>query len=191
MGTNGESCPSYLWAKPLTDEPRIKIIKSSEDLGVLPTTLGSYDPINWTPVDVHAQVVIDLLNAQWAAAATQPSDGHREIEVYHANNPQTSSWSKAMFPTVHRRFPHLRPILWAEWVDALSASQEGSAKKQGGDNMALRLLDFYEKVKWEQEIGYVRPSIDTTKAQQMSLTMREMQAVGPVWTDLWLRQWGW
>ncbi|KAL8707511.1 MAG: hypothetical protein Q9225_007741 [Loekoesia sp. 1 TL-2023] len=86
--------PGGIWSK----QEWLPIIASSNYLGLLPSTLGSMELIDWIPVDLLGNIV-ELAGA--AELHHEPKNGFHKIDVepnetvpvYHAVNPEYSMWA--------------------------------------------------------------------------------------------------
>ncbi|KAL7923114.1 male sterility domain-containing protein [Trichoderma austrokoningii] len=169
------------------------VITSSKRIGFLPSDLGAMDSICWIPVDILADVVLEL-----AGIIQKPQDlptgksannkkpeykGH--ATVYHAVNPHSIRWAE-LVPTVADalHIPSGRIVPWAEWVDALRSSAQGNEDPEA--NTGLKLLDYFESL---GGVGDAMPTLATELTRRQSETLAALDPVGPEWMKLWLKQW--
>ena len=81
----------------------------TDNLGMLPFSLGPLDVVDWIPVDAAAQIIVELLpnqrlfpnNQPIGSVNGSPTNAEDEVEplVYHVINPCTRTWSD-LLPTV-------------------------------------------------------------------------------------------
>lgn len=94
------------------------LVISSAEVGALPDSLGpSFDEVNWVPIDLAAEVIIDLISKE------KEQDGPLEdieASVYHLLNPRSIHWA-SIHPTIcrsistHTQKP-LSIVSPAEWI---------------------------------------------------------------------------
>ncbi|KAL8838457.1 MAG: hypothetical protein Q9170_002132 [Blastenia crenularia] len=183
--------PEGMWSK---QEWVPTIIASSKYLGLLPSTLASMDLVDWIPVDLLGNIIVELAGA--AELHHAPKNGFHEIDiepsgtipVYHAVNPDYSTWAD-LVPIVHRSLGEscVSVVSWSEWVDALAKSQHSTADIT--QNPGLKLLDFFATMKRDGGAGLVVPRLDTERSEMKSGTLAGLKPVGAEWMERWLRQW--
>ncbi|MCJ1438984.1 hypothetical protein MMC27_008374 [Xylographa pallens] len=190
------------------------IIASSKYLGQLPESLGSMDTIDWIPVDILAQIIMDLVKAP-PTGATAPSNEATPIQkangtarppsrapsgpsstlppVYHAVNPSTTTWA-SLLPTIqqHLSAPS-HPIAVAPFASWLAALRHSSATTSDADaasrNPALKLLDFLETIRIPGNEQRSRIRLMTTGTRGKSPAMQGLGPVVPEWMDRWMKRW--
>ncbi|CAK1358177.1 unnamed protein product [Cercospora beticola] len=156
------------------------IIITSKALGLIPESLGVQDTVDWVPMDLAAQAVVEMALAR----AHDPAG----LDITHLSNPRTASW-KALIPAVREALERetgrkMAVVPFREWLEALRASPVTPAeieKKPG-----LKLLEFYEGM---ASSGTQQPSMATTHTQELSSTVRDMAAIDGALMTKWLREW--
>ena len=171
-----------------------QIITSSKYLGLLPSTLGSMDLVDWIPVDLLGNIIVELAGA--AELRHEPKNGFHDIDVepietvpvYHAVNPEFSMWAD-LVPTVHNSLgdSSIKIVTWSKWVNALSMSQHSAADLT--QNPGLKLLDFFEALKRDADAGLMLPRLDTERSEVKSGALAGLKPVGAGWMKIWLKQW--
>ncbi|KAI9750497.1 MAG: Transmembrane osmosensor [Chaenotheca gracillima] len=189
-----------MWAK---QEWIPTIIASSKYLGVLPSTLGSMDRVDWIPVDILANIIVELAGAtkeqssingvdKYLSNGTNEFDDEpsaAEVPVYHAVNPEESEWAD-LVSTVHDYLgKSVKVVTWGEWVDALSKSQHNQSAANLKQNPGLKLLKFFETLQKEAELGQSSPVLKTERAQTKSGNLAALKPVDEQWMEMWLKQW--
>ena len=187
------------------------LIVSSKDLAVIPNSLGpkkatASQSVNWIPVDIFAEVVVELVSSQMnqdADIGWQPlSHGAR---VLHITNPRPTQWISLVpsiisaieeyeleleFDEDRGRVPHPRIVSIDQWVRELLASSresqyvsdlEGYLEK----NPAMRLFEFYRAM----ADGHVPPALDMRASQAASQVLRDMDGIQPAWMKAWTKSW--
>lgn len=151
------------------------IVKSSAEISVLPQDLGNMNVIDWIPVDVLSQIMVELaLNKQ-----DQDLDAAR---VFHLVNPHVTTWS-SLLPQVKKRLnarsdKGVKVVPWKEWVELI---------RQAGESVAgHKLLRFFEALSEEGK----QNKFDTSKTQRSSAHIRRLRAVDGERMELWMQQWG-
>lgn len=160
----------------------------------MPSTLGYSDLINWIPVDILGNIIVEL--AAVAERHQGPKNGFHEIDVepdktvpvFHAVNPEFSMWAD-LLPTVHNSLAgsSMRVVPWGEWVDALSESQHATTSVE--QNPGLKLLDFFESLKCDADAALTLSRPDTDRAEMKSGILAGLKPVGAAWMEIWLKQW--
>ncbi|KAL8788420.1 MAG: hypothetical protein Q9195_007299 [Heterodermia aff. obscurata] len=171
-----------------------QIIASSKHLGLLPSTLGSMELVDWIPVDLLGDIIVELAGV--VEIHQEPEKGFHEIEVepsdtipvYHAVNPEFTMWAN-LLPIVHRSLGEygIKIVTWNEWVDALAQSQGSAADTT--HNPAMKLLEFFETLKLDDGKASMMPRLDTERSEMKSGTLAGLKPVGSVWMEAWLKQW--
>jgi thioester reductase-like protein len=169
--TEGGVWPKQEWVPSL--------ISSSKYLGKLPSDLGQMEVVDWIPVDILAQSIVEL-------ATLKPENPASGAQVFHAVNPNRTSWSD-LLPVVYKHLSQARPIdivSLQDWIDSLRES--ASKIEDITFNPAVKLLGFYEDLQKKKE---EMVQLETTVTVGMSPTMARLQPVVSGWMENWLRQW--
>ena len=146
------------------------MLKSSQALKSLPNLRGE---LSWTPVDIIAAVLGELLFSEKAAGP-----------VYHIDNPVRQRWENAT-PIILEELgiPLQGLVSFQEWLNKVRR-YPGPAEP---DNPAVKLVDFLEADFERMSCGGLL--LDTTKTCEISQTMRQQ---GPVSNELirkYIRAW--
>ncbi|RYP15960.1 hypothetical protein DL765_005400 [Monosporascus sp. GIB2] len=155
------------------------LIASSKYIGKLPASLGRMETIDWIPVDVLAQCIVEL--------ATSPTDGEGAgATVFHAVNPKHTAWAD-LLPAVARCLDPAKGIETVpleEWVDALreSSSETGDVDQ----NPAIKILDFYSNLVHKSATPVL---LDTKRAGGLSKTLERLEPIQEAWIENLMRQW--
>ncbi|KAK5633742.1 hypothetical protein RRF57_009457 [Xylaria bambusicola] len=157
------------------------IIASSLYLGALPSDLGGFERVDWTPVESIAGLVLDVSGVSQDIAADDIAG------YYHGVNPTSTTWTK-LAPSVQDFYGTARIkqlVSFREWVDRLDESQSGDIQALD-KNPGVKLLDSYRGMAAE---GVQIVEFDMTRTTRRSPSMRNAR---PVTTELmrhWCRQW--
>lgn len=158
---------------------------SCRTLGLLPNSLEVLDVIDWIPVNVLADVVVELVNRGARV------DGQGSL-VYNLVNPSTATWSE-LCPVVQRGLSQatgskIDIVTYSEWLRALEkAASETKTDQDMRDNPAIKLLDFFQGL--ENRSSHEHAAIiSTKKATENSPALQKCGPVTPEWMSLWLEQ---
>jgi len=180
-------------------------------MGLLPSDLGSMDVVNWVPVDILSEIILELAgvveqslpahlqdqSSCVANGAHTRKESQSEVPIYHAVNPHSVSWA-SLVPTVADLIG-IQPgniVPWGQWVDALRVSDQGAANPE--TNPGLKLLDFFESMRGAGGHGKQRsgggltmmPVLATEVSAAKSRTLASLHPVGSEWMALWVKQLG-
>ena len=155
------------------------LIASSRYMGKVPASLGGNETIDWIPVDIIAQVLVELLMLK------EESDGAPGARVYNVVNPRVSTWH-SLIPAVlaYRNSDDEKPlevVSLRAWVDCLQSSPRSRL------NPAANIMEFYRDL--ADGAGGSAPRFDTTETAKRSAVLAGTQAVNKEWMDRWMRQW--
>lgn len=173
------------------------LIRSSVYLGAVPEDLGPMSRVDWVPVDVAAQVVMDLLTKRaedmdgWAGESKRRGR-NQEAEFFHIANPRAILWSEIL-PAVRRYLPsNIRTVRIEDWVDLLRKSAEAeSAGIDEGVNPAAKLMDTFDHIQ-DRAIRFPKARaaiLDTKNTIKASVSLADLHAIDEEWMELWMRQW--
>ncbi|RAK90448.1 NRPS-like enzyme [Aspergillus costaricaensis CBS 115574] len=189
------------------------LVQSSRHLQALPDTLGLMDRIDWVPVDLLAEVLVELaLGAADNHGCPSATGSPRAVQVYHPVNLHSLSWD-LIRPVVADALlaqgkdnagKTIETIPLRKWVqrvrrDIEAASVSFSADTKNGkglggkelqalleQNPAAKLLDFFEALETEHTQPIVFESVHTAK---MSKKLCEVEGVRAEWLRKWVREW--
>ena len=157
------------------------LLLTSKALGMIPDHVPN---MNWIPVNTTADVIVDVLHSCLASAGSE----HRSARVYNLVNPQIISWS-SLLPTIQARLGSgVEVVPAAEWVEALSKTEQGN-KGMLADYPAIKLLEFFQTYLAGPGAAEVQ-SWETKNGVAASKTMADLGPVSGEWMDLWMRQLG-
>lgn len=172
----GSTTEAGLWPK---KEWFPSIVQSSKYLGKLPATLGGMDMVDWVPVDLLAQGIVEL--------ATGPDSQSGRAVAHHAINRKVSSW-KALASIVQKHISTkekpIELVSYDEWVKMVRDSVSTTDMTL---NPAAKLADFYASLAHELEEP---ATLDMDKTCAASKTLSNLEAVKEEWLLNWLKQWG-
>jgi thioester reductase-like protein len=158
------------------------LMLSAKALGKLPDTLGAMDRIDWLPVDLLGDMLVETVARKQNLSGPSPP----AAEFLHFVNPQHIRWSDIVSKIASNTTPSPQVVPYEDWLQALT-----SASEQRLDEVstlpAMKLLDFFQDTgRGEAK----RPTFSTTNTEKVCSSL---QACGPVstrWMLLWMKQWG-
>ncbi len=161
---------------------------TSKGLGLLPSTLGSMDDVDWIPVDAMAKIIMELLRFSSQPVtnglASTNDNNQTTTTTYHGINPMIVRWSTLIHPVLEYFGPSLKLVSWEEWLAALQKGQNEATSVAAHELTGLKLARFFEGIGEAR-----RPRFATAISEQKSRTLRELGPVEPGWMKLWLKQW--
>ena len=199
----GPTSSDGMWSK---QEWLPTLIASSKHLKQIPSSLGPMNTIDWIPVDLLGQIVVELLSrSQPGQVATTggcdheyeaPSEatgwskglmGHTckrpaGTRVFHVTNPETTSWKVLLPAVLHSLGSDVKVVPLDEWIYALKSS---ASSEQAPFNPGLKLLDFFEELEYSSNM----PTLQTSLTLQHSETLANMKAVSGQLMRTWMKQW--
>ncbi|KAE8133310.1 NRPS-like enzyme [Aspergillus pseudotamarii] len=171
------------------------LVLSSLHVGALPDTLGpALGRIDWVPIDLLAEVLVDL-------ALGQNKTANESVNVFHPVNLQPLTWeairpfvADALFKTSGKP---AEIIPFRDWVqrirqDIETAGAGGKALSEEelqalvAKNPAVKLLEFFEGIMSNPTRDNV---LDTQLTAQRSGKLQAVEAVKPEWIQKWVREW--
>ena len=157
------------------------LVASSLYIKALPSSLGSMDRVDWTPVERIANLVLEV------GGITHQVDPKSISGYYHGTNPSTTTWPELSRALLEFYGPERLPemVSFSEWVDRLEKTQgEGTANLDR--NPGVKLLDTYRGMTQAQ----LAPGVmDMTRTVTQSPTMRVSKAITPELLKQWCKHW--
>ncbi|CAG8396619.1 unnamed protein product [Penicillium salamii] len=153
------------------------LVATSKTIKQIPSSLGS-GTVQWVPVDITAKVITDIVRSR---RATQDDE---RCAAFHIVNPETADW-QSLLPAVIEYFD-AEPVPLTQWTQTLE-SFVSPTEMDLQDKPALKILDFFRTIAMGDESG---PWTETTKAQEASNALRQLEAVDASLVKNWMEQWG-
>jgi hypothetical protein len=85
------------------------------------------DTLSWLPIDVVAQVIVELCQSR------EPQG------VYHVVNPRSLNWTRDLLPMLQGAGLEFEQVSQQDWLERLAASNPDPAV-----NPTIKLLDFFK-----------------------------------------------
>ncbi|KAJ3549260.1 hypothetical protein NM208_g592 [Fusarium decemcellulare] len=159
------------------------LVSSCKMLGLVPKSLGALSRIDWIPINVLAETVVELVDYADAKGS----------QVYNLVNPSVRNW-RDIYPVIQRLLhkmegEEVEVVDYADWVQALRKSAAHTRTNENVEgNPAVKLLEFFasmQRLNNEED----EPIISTEKAERHSPTLRACGPVSEEWMELWMKQW--
>lgn len=187
------------------------LVISSLHVGAVPDSLGSsLNTIDWVPVDLLAEVIIELALGETNGSNQNVSNGDRAVtatprgraRVFHPLNPQPTTWgavrpivTDALYASTGKQ---LETIPFDSWlkkvrhnieqkVDGRNALKDDEIEAFLRVNPAVKLLDFYEEVMRTQ--GRPANKLEIRETERSSAKLRALEGVKAEWIWKWVREW--
>lgn len=162
------------------------LLASSVELGYIPDSLGPADLIDWTPVDVAAEALAELVCG--SSGARRWDDDNRQSEYYHIVNPTHNSY-KDFVPFLAKRLGSKSPlevVPLQKWVDCLTEQSQKDGRSQTS-NSGVGLLGFFQGL--SASAGNIPLVLDTTLSEERLPCLKRIGAIKEEWMAKWLDQW--
>lgn len=169
------------------------LIKSSISLKALPKDLGPADDVDWVPVDVAAVVLTELCEHLIHSCR---HNQRTTAEFFHLVNPRTTDWPILVRSLAPLLGEDIQLVSFIEWVALLKESASTGSGFWGVDegiNPAAKLVDFFATLQ-DKAVRLPKAKstlLETKETVKVSKTLASLEAVGPDWIRMWVRQWGW
>jgi hypothetical protein len=143
--------------------------------------LGIYNNLDWIPVDILSNVIIDLVNAGDVKGATTST-------VYNIVNPCSVKWDivlTAVLAYFRRSAIQVRAVPMAAWFQALQKSAANKSNRKGTENPACNFLEFFQILIHGREM----PRLEMRRTLANS---RNLNSAGPIqqeWLTKWMENW--
>lgn len=174
----GPTMAAGMWPK---HEWLPSLIASSKYLRKLPGSLGKLERVDWIPVDLLGNTIVELaLASHNAVEAMQPAGA----VVYHTVNPRATAWAEQV-PVVLAALggtSNVEVVSLEAWLEALRDSESKTADI--AVNPALKLMDFFQDLS-----NGSAPNLDTKRTTRSSPSLAGLSSVQPAWMENWTRQW--
>ncbi|KIX05583.1 uncharacterized protein Z518_06455 [Rhinocladiella mackenziei CBS 650.93] len=167
------------------------LIISSNTVQALPATLGRMENIDWIPVNVLANIVIELLQFDNEEIERQKYSGGGDIlltsRVYHLINRAVVTWQQDILPVVQHSLAIDKVVPLSEWIELVGSSSDSDGDINAAANPAAKILPFYQSLLLRRdETLAARPKYLTEQTQKGSPILRKIGPVRAEWVNRWL-----
>lgn len=169
------------------------ILMSSKRMGIMPDDLASMNRIDWIPVDILADILVDIVSGALLNhpenSMVQPhkdSSSSSPLTFMHFVNPNTTNWQD-LSPSVARLLgSEMKLVSLKEWIETLSRDTEFDDSNTKDELPAAKLVDFLQGL----ASGSVsRAEFAVDEASQASEKLHSLQSVSSKWLEQWWQQW--
>ncbi|RFU75191.1 nrps-like enzyme [Trichoderma arundinaceum] len=161
------------------------LIASSVQLGILPSSLGPMDIIEWTPVEDIAGLVLDVAGITKKVALSDISG------YFHGVNPSATSWAKItkiLRDYYGEKVKGVVPL--DQWIQLLEASAINATAEDAAKSPGIKLIDTYKGMDEQRKAGISHAYFDMKRTIAHSRTMRNLGPIDEILMKNWCEQWG-
>ena len=193
----GAANHSGIWNK---DEWFPSMIMSSVHVGAIPDSLGPlFDRIDWVPIDLLAEILVDLALKRNQSAADHIGPVTYHAEVYHPLNPHPITWTDLRAIILDELSSEMKSpvevIPLRKWVAKVRKEAElltdnddtADLETTFRRNPAAKLVGFYEDLVASENVS--TNQLETSKTLKVSERMRELEPIKDEWMRKWIREW--
>ena len=170
------------------------LLRCSKFMGCIPDSLAKADRIDWTPVDVLAEIIVDEVVHQSrpdvsTSNTTTTSNG---IIYRHLVNPKVCQYTD-LLPRLQRRLVRDSTMIYKvtslqQWTKELEDySLRASTSSTGQDPPGTELLQFFQDLSKTSEDDSI--VLETTKTVKAFPRMGSLSALDEDSLDKWLDAW--
>lgn len=178
------------------------LVTRSDHIDFIPKSLGSiFDKIDWVPIDILAEILVELVFSRNLHESNIPSDGQSgELRVWHPLNPHPTTWNaikSVITDELNSRSPSpVATVSLSEWIREIRSDAEKSIGPQESVktemfetyltlNPAVKLLDFYESLLFENSEGN---ELEIKKTEANSERLRALGEIKTEWVQKWIKE---
>jgi thioester reductase-like protein len=156
------------------------LVKTSKAMGVLPSSLGSMADIDWIPIDVLTDIMVEIIHSTGLTAEFRPG-----AKVFNLVSPHSVHFS-ALTRSIQEQYSIdvVQYDTWIQKLKSLEMSQQNLEKYP-----ALKLLDFFQGITPRKGVQRGDLGFETKESQRASNTMSTLEAPSSKDIKAWLRQW--
>ncbi|KAM5472506.1 putative secondary metabolism biosynthetic enzyme [Microsporum audouinii] len=161
------------------------LIATSKALGKIPRSLGTEDTIDWVPIDIATQAVLDI-----TVSLLTPDDSSTPPDFFNLVNPQVAEWKdmvhviRGFYQKQRDNAMDLEPVEFRDWVQALR-NIGATTREQIDQYPSVKLLEFFE----EMQEGKIKVRFETTRTMECSRAVAGLHAVDTASMERWLARW--
>ncbi|KAM5505989.1 putative NRPS-like protein biosynthetic cluster [Microsporum canis] len=156
--------PFIIDSKPPLIEWVPSLIATSKALGKIPRPLGTEDTIDWVPIDIAAQAILDI-----TVSLLTPDDSSTPPDCFNLVNPQVAEWKdmvhviRGFYQKQRDNAMDLEPVEFRDWVQALR-NIGATTREQIDQYPSVKLLEFFE----EMQEGKIKVRFETARTMECS-----------------------
>jgi thioester reductase-like protein/aryl carrier-like protein len=176
------------------------MVRTSAALGCLPGTLGAaFDAVDFVPVDILADVLVDLATAALTKEERADGEAHGDAVVFNVRNPHPVRWAD-LLPAVADVLASIRGtttmakqgvevVTPATWLTRLqeAATREGDSDLDATARRlpAIKLLGFFQDL-WTGAGETSAAPMAIERALAASPALAALGPVEPAWMHKWV-----
>ncbi|EFQ99792.1 hypothetical protein MGYG_02804 [Nannizzia gypsea CBS 118893] len=161
------------------------LIATSKALGKIPQSLGAENTIDWVPIDIAAQAILDI-----TLSLLSSDDSSKLPDCFNLVNPQVTEW-KDMVQVIRGYYQKqsdnamdLEPVNFHDWLQALR-NIGATTREQIDQYPSVKLLEFFE----EMQSGNIKVRFETARTMKSSRAVAGLHAVDGASMERWLDGW--
>jgi nucleoside-diphosphate-sugar epimerase len=176
------------------------MIGASMKMKALPGNLGALEDLDWVPVDICADVLMQVLlepaaNGKEKSRRTRAgTQGARKTQFYHITSTHTTPFSTLVRGVRDAISSDITIIPLPAWVEKLEQSvKEAAAASVGGETPPVaKLLPLFKDLGMRARVlpNARAPRLETKLTASKSEVLRSLPATRHEDMMMWLRQWG-
>jgi thioester reductase-like protein len=156
------------------------MLLSSKRMGRMPDSLATMDCVDWIPVDILADVLLNVIDGM-KGQRSQPS-----LTFLHFVNPHSTNWHD-LAPSIAKLLGEdVSLVSFSEWVEGLSAPIDQNDSNDNQDLPAAKLIGFWLQIR---DCGSMRPRFSVGKSLKASEKLNHLRSVSFEWLERWWHQW--
>ena len=169
------------------------LVISSQSVRALPDSLGRMDQVDWVPVDLLADGIVEILDDAQTWEETPSQGKGKQSSVFHVVNPKAVPWAE-LLPFLSEAMALEKTVPLKEWIELVRHEGEDDETEQQR-NPAGKILQFYESLAdtavtaGDEKGGTARDRFDLGNMARCSETLRNLQPVSGEWLMRWAREW--
>lgn len=159
------------------------MVETSKSLQKIPSTLGGHDAIDWVPVDVAAQSVIELTLSRLEDDLTK----NQLFDCFNIVNPQIARWNDLVHTVsdfYHKQGCAMEVVEYNDWLNALK--QIDPVSENIDKYPGIKLAEFYEDM---GQLENRKVHLATDRSVLKSSSLANLQPLDGQLVERWLERW--
>ncbi|KAI1812806.1 putative NRPS-like enzyme [Poronia punctata] len=164
------------------------MVLSSLYLGQVPDSLGHFDQVDFVPVDILADVILEI-------ATTIDTHRQERAAVFNVRSPNSTPWRELLPAVIEAAKSPVQAVAPKAWLEALRESIDADEVDMSKRNPAVKLLGFFNQL-WAtnpDDDGNLRVAVshrmDVGRALAASSSLQKLAPVGLDWMKKWVDEW--
>lgn len=159
------------------------MVETSKSLQKIPSTLGGHDAIDWVPVDVAAQSVIELTLSRLEDDLTK----NQLFDCFNIVNPHIVQWNDLVHTVsdfYHKQGCAMEVVEYNDWLNALK--QIDPVSENIDKYPGIKLAEFYEDM---GQLENRKVHLATDRSVLKSSSLANLQPLDGQLVERWLERW--